>query len=189
MKKTNILAAALLMSAVSAYAFTAQAKPLTAEQFAAKAAISGKFEIESSKVALERSNSKEVKTFAKQMVEDHTKADKDLKAAAAEAKLSPTALPDDLDEKHLKIVNKLKESKAEDFDNHYLEAQEEAHDDTVDLFEDYIKDGEAGPLKDFASKTLPTLKEHEKHAENLEENHDDKDHVDAKPADTSPAKK
>lgn len=182
MKKTNILAAAVLMSAVSAYAFTAQAKPLTAEEFAAKAAISGKFEIESSKVALERSQNEEVKSFAKTMIDDHTKADKELKAAAAEAKLSPTALPDDLDEKHLKKVNKLKEAKAEDFDNHYLEAQEEAHDDAVDLFEDYIKDGEAGPLKDFASKTLPTLKEHEKHAESLEEKHDDKGHTDAKPA-------
>lgn len=189
MKKINILAAAVLMSAVSAYAFAAQAKPLTAEEFATKAAISGKFEIESSKLAIERSKNEEVKTFAKQMVEDHTKADQDLKAAAKEAKLSPSVLPNDLDEKHAKMVNKLKEAKAENFDNDYLEVQEETHDDTVDLFEDYIEHGEAGPLKDFASKTLPVLKEHEKHAEKLEDKHDDKSHTDAKPADAKDATK
>ena len=180
MMKNNILAAAVLMSAASAYAFTAHADTKTAEDFAAKAAISGKFEIDSSKVALERSSNPEVKTFAQKMIDDHTKADKELKAAAKEAKLNPIAIPDELDEKHLKAVNDLKEAKAEEFDNKYLEAQEEAHDDTVDLFEDYAKNGEAGPLKDFASKTLPTLKEHEKHAEGLEEKHDDKDHGDTK---------
>lgn len=188
MKKTHI-AAALLMGAMTSYSFSAHADAKRAEEFAAKAAISGKFEIDSSKVALERSNSEDVKAFAQKMIDDHMKASEELKAAAAEAKLSPTALPDELDEKHLKIVNDLKAAKAEDFDNDYLEAQEEAHDDAVDLFEDFAKDGEAGPLKEFAQKTLSTLKAHEHEAEKLEEKHDDRGHKDAKSAPAEASKK
>src|SRR5690606_19029336 len=50
--------------------------------FIVKAANSGVFEIESSKIAVERSKNADVKAFAQQMIADHTKADQELKAIA-----------------------------------------------------------------------------------------------------------
>jgi predicted outer membrane protein len=48
------------------------AAPLTPETFRALATISDTFEIESSRIALERSRSPQVRRFAEQMIQDHT---------------------------------------------------------------------------------------------------------------------
>jgi putative membrane protein len=48
------------------------------EDFVAKAAMSDMFEIESSKLAMERAD-EQTKAFAKQMVTDHTKTSQELK--------------------------------------------------------------------------------------------------------------
>jgi putative membrane protein len=42
--------------------------------------------------------------------------------------------------------------------------QTEVHVDAVALFSGYIANGAAGPLNDFATQTLPTLKMHYEHA-------------------------
>ena len=46
------------------------------------------------------------------------------------------------------------------FDASYIAMQLDAHKDAVKLFEDYVQNGSPGPVKDFAAKTLPTLKHH-----------------------------
>jgi putative membrane protein len=46
------------------------------------------------------------------------------------------------------------------FDGSYVAEQLAAHKDAVELFRNYSQNGQAGPLKDFATKTLPTLEHH-----------------------------
>ena len=169
MKKTLLMTALIL--GVSAAAISAQAAD-NAGEFAQKAAYAGNFEIESSKLALERSSNAEVKAFAKKMIDDHTAAGAQLKAVAKEAgiTLSDAAT---LDEKQQKELDKLKETKASDFDDEYLDAQEDAHEDAVKLFKDYSKDGDNEKLREFATKTLPTLESHHTAVEKL----DDKDNA------------
>lgn len=164
MKITHALAALLLASTAStAYAASTQ-------EFVTKAAIANQFEIESSKVAVSRAQNAEVKKLAQQMITDHTKAGNEFKAALAKSNSGAKA-PTGLDEKHAEIVKDLKETKADDFDAAYLDVQEDAHDDAIALFEDYSKNGDNAALKEFAAKTLPTLKKHEEHVTHL----DDKD--------------
>lgn len=137
----------------------------TAQEFVTKASIAGKFEIETSKLALEKSKDADVKGFAQQMIDDHTKADKEMKATIKEAKLSVKPA-ESLDEKHQKKLDELKKE-TDNFDKEYLKIQESAHDEAVSLFSDYAKDGDNASLKAFADKTLPTLKSHKEHVEKL----------------------
>ena len=133
--------------------------PDTPQDFTTKAAIANMFEIETSKLALKMATRADVKTFAKQMVDDHTKAGAKFKTALA-ATTGVTA-PAALDDDHQKKLDDLKTKKAgDDFDNAYISAQKDAHSDAVSLFDNYSKNGTDASLKQFATDTLPTLQGH-----------------------------
>src|SRR5690242_16549618 len=66
-----------------------QKAPAEANAFAKKVASANTFEIQSSELAKDRSQSSEVKSFADQMIADHTKAGEDFKAAVQAANVSP----------------------------------------------------------------------------------------------------
>lgn len=128
------------------------------QQFADKATISNMFEIESSKVALEMATGDDAKAFAQHMIDDHTKAGEEMKAAAeAQGDIN---LPAALDAEHQGKVDQLKGLSGEQFDSEYLSMQLAAHENAVALFDDYSKNGAEGELKAFAQKTLPTLQAH-----------------------------
>jgi putative membrane protein len=166
MKEVSKLAASVIIAAsmISAPAFAKE----TALEFVTKAALATNFEIESSKLALDRSSNAEVKSFAKQMIDDHTAAAAKMKDAAAKDNIDTAKLPASLDDKDAKTLAKLKDAKPEKFDEAYMEAQESAHKKAIDLFEDFAGKGDTQNLKIFAAETLPKLKEHGKHADELE---------------------
>lgn len=150
-------------------AFTAAvAYAISAEDFARKASIANLFEIEISKVALERATHPEVKVFAQQMIDDHTKTDENFKTALAKSESGAKAAIQ-LDEKHQKKLDKLQSAATETFDKEYIAIQTDAHKEVVDLFSDYAGDGDDAALKEFATNTLPTLQKHKQHVVQLEE--------------------
>ena len=59
------------------------AMPTEKAEFTKMAGSSNEFEIESSRLAVEQASSADVKAFARQMIEDHTKAGKAMMKAAA----------------------------------------------------------------------------------------------------------
>ncbi|WP_431298198.1 DUF4142 domain-containing protein [Tabrizicola sp. BL-A-41-H6] len=129
----------------------------TAQGFAERAASSNLFEIQSSQIALEKAQSEEVRAFAEKMIADHTAAGERMMAAATEEGLTATEalMPD-----HQAQLDNLTSSEPADFDAAYLGAQLAAHTEAVDLFEGYSNQGPGGPLKTFATETLPKLKDH-----------------------------
>lgn len=133
-------------------------------QFAAMASISNLFELESSTLAIERATDPEVKAFAEQLIADHTKAAQDLTAAAQAEGLAPE---NELDERHQEMLDNLSGLQGEEFDAAYIQAQVQAHDEAVALFETYSTNGAEGELKAFATATLPVLKEHQEHVRGL----------------------
>jgi putative membrane protein len=137
----------------------------TTRDFVQEAAISDLFEIESSKLAEQRSDNA-TKAFAKQMITDHTKTSEELKAAVASDPNTP--LPSALDSAHQGKLDKLKELTGDDFTKHYRELQVTAHKNAVSLFERYAKGGDNGKLKNWADKTLPDLQHHLDLAQALE---------------------
>lgn len=127
------------------------------QAFAERAASSNMFEIQSSELAVQMSQSDEVRTFAEKMIADHQAAgEKMLVAATAEGVSPPQALMPD----HQAQLDSLAAMTGEEFDTAYLAAQAAAHNDAVTLFEGYSTQGTEGDLKAFATETLPTLQSH-----------------------------
>jgi putative membrane protein len=160
-----IFAASIAVLAFSASALAQDANAVTTPQeFVDMAAVSNMFEITSSKVALEKASEQPTKDFAQHMIADHSKAGEELKAAAdAEGVKVPTAL----DAKHQADLDNLAGSTGGAFDQSYLAEQYAAHEEAVTLFTTYSTNGAPGALKEFATKTLPTLQSHLKHVQQL----------------------
>lgn len=121
-------------------------------------------EIATSKLAQERGDG-DAKTFASQMVTEHTKTSEELKALVGGG--VEAELPSVLDETSQKKFDKLKEAKADDFTSDYASMQINAHKNAVSLFERYAKGGDDAKLKDWAGMTLPHLQHHLEMAQNL----------------------
>ena len=154
----NRLFATFILAAIVTPAFAADV-PKDAADFASKVAVANKFEIDTSQLALKYGKGEDVKKFAQQMINDHTKAAEEFKTAVAAAKIAPPK--DALDATHEAKYAKLRLFTTDKgFDGSYVSEQLAAHKDAVDLFRNYSQKGEPGPLKDFAAKTLPTLEHH-----------------------------
>jgi putative membrane protein len=138
--------------------------PSTAD-FVKEVAISDMFEIASSKLAQDKGNAAE-KSFASQMLTDHTKTSTELTEFVSSGKVN-AELPAALDSSHQSKLDKLKEESGNDFGSDFDSMQVSAHKDAVSLFERYAKGGDNADLKTWAGKTLPTLKHHLEMAQNL----------------------
>jgi putative membrane protein len=138
--------------------------PTTAD-FVKEVAISDMFEIQSNKLGQDKGNAAE-KSFASQMVTDHTKTSTELKGLVSSGKVKAD-LPTALDSSHQSKLDKLKGENGKDFSSDFDSMQVDAHKDAVSLFERYAKGGENADLKDWAAKTLPALKHHLEMAQNL----------------------
>lgn len=65
----------------------------------------------------------------------------------------------------------LKLRDGENFDKAYANNQVVAHEQTIELYRDYVESGENADLKQFAQQTLPKLEEHLTHAKELQAKH------------------
>jgi putative membrane protein len=138
--------------------------PKTAD-FVQEAATSDMFEIESSKLALERGDAA-TKAFAQQMVTDHEKTSSELKALISGGKVQ-AQLPAAMTSAQQDMLDKLKGLKGDDFIKQYHSDQESAHEDAVDLFKRYGEGGDNAELKAWAASTRPALEHHLQMAEDL----------------------
>jgi putative membrane protein len=137
----------------------------TTTDFVKEVAISDMFEIASNKLGQEKGNAAE-KSFASQMVTDHTKTSTELKELVSSGKVK-AELPTALDSSHQSKLDKLKGESGKDFSSDFDSMQVSAHKDAVSLFERYAKGGDNPELKNWAGKTLPVLKHHLEMAQNL----------------------
>jgi putative membrane protein len=129
-----------------------------APNFVTLVAASDMFEVQSSKIALQRSTDPDVKRFAQMMIAAHTKTTATLKGLIADqSNLSPpTALPSDLQGK----LDQLGSVSPADFDKSYLDDQVDGHQSALNVMQRYAKDGDQEPLKQFAADTAPTVQQH-----------------------------
>lgn len=126
-------------------------------------ASSNMFEIESSRLALEKASSPEVKELAQQMIDDHTKAGEKLKGVL---KSDP---PKELAPKHADALALLKKAEGADFDAAYMSIQHGAHMEAVTVFRTYAAKPDDPALGAFAKETLPTLEMHLEHVKMMAE--------------------
>lgn len=126
-------------------------------KFTTEAAAGGMAEVELGKTALSKSGNAKVKEFANMMVNDHGKANEELKTIAMGKNIT---LPTALDEKHQKVANDLNALTGRDFDKKYVDEMVDGHKKTLDLMEKEAKDGKDADLRAFAAKTAPIVKAH-----------------------------
>jgi putative membrane protein len=173
MKMRNTLITMALLAVASFAAISvneAAAASRSAQDFVRNATSGNQFEILSSQMALEKSQDPNIQQFAKQMIDDHSKAGEQLKSTLPQSSVDPSVAGDTLESRHQKMLDKLRSASARDFDRQYIKAQQKAHKETVKLFKDYSQKGEDPALKEFASQTLPKLEQHREHVKELKAN-------------------
>jgi putative membrane protein len=132
--------------------------------FIKTAAMDGMAEVEHGGLAAKNAASNEVKQFAQRMVDDHGKANTELKSLASQKNVT---LPPELDAKHKAMQDKLSKLNGAAFDSAYMAHMAAAHKEAVTLFQREAKTGKDAETRAFAEKTLPTLREHLKMAQDL----------------------
>lgn len=142
-----------------------QTEPFSDEIFVKKAGSGGLAEVELGKIGQMKGTNPEVKTFSERLVTDHGKANDGLKTAAREAGLEVPAKPDAEAQKH---IDMFRDYKGENFDRDFVKHMIEDHEKDVALFTRASRECKNAKLKEFATKTLPTIKEHLDIARKLE---------------------
>lgn len=123
-------------------------------------------EIATGKLALERSQNPQIKQFAQQMIDDHTKSQQQLKQLADSKGVQ---LPSEPARKHQRMADKLAKLEGNKFDEEYRkQVGEKAHEDTHKLLERAQKDAKDPQLKALAQQTLPVVEKHLSMAESME---------------------
>ena len=134
------------------------------QKFMMDAARGGMVEIQLGQIAQQKASSQAVKDFGKRMEQDHTQINKEL---ADLAKTKNVSLPTDLGNEK-KSVDKLSSRTGAAFDKDYMRSMVSDHRKDIKEFEREEKAGMDSDLKAFVTKTLPTLREHLKMAEETE---------------------
>lgn len=152
-----------------AVAQTGDAMKVDTPTFLRLASSSNQFEILSSRLAEQQASNEQVKAFATQMIADHTAAGEKMRAAVQQAGLQPTAMPEtegDLDARHKEMLDQIARAEG-NFDEAYVRAQYQAHQEAVRLFNSYAESGDQSAIKAFAAETLPVLQQHLAHVSEL----------------------
>jgi putative membrane protein len=128
--------------------------------FVAKATEAGAVEVAVGQLAATKATSPAVKAFATRMVADHGRANSELARLATEQSIKVT----DTSAAVSKATSKLSALTGAEFDREYMEMMVTAHQNAVVLFEHESTRGTDATIKAFATKTLPTVREHQKMA-------------------------
>jgi len=144
-----------------------QAKPASTamkmadKNFLTHAAQDGEAEVEIAHLAQQKAADAQVKAFAQRMDTDHSKAGSELRALIAQKGVT---IPGGLPPQALALKNRLEKLQGAAFDQAYMRAMVDDHTKAVREFETAAKSTDSD-IKAFAEKTLPTLREHLKMAQ------------------------
>ena len=134
------------------------AHEISTPSFVRKAAAGDLFEIRSSQLALTRSKDNRVRSFARRLVTDHRKAARQMQNTLHRAGMRQP--PQRMDARQQSTLAQLRRTGPRNFDNAFVDAQIEAHQGAVKMYQAYARDGRRPELRQFAQRELPTLQEH-----------------------------
>ncbi|ROI06689.1 MULTISPECIES: DUF4142 domain-containing protein [unclassified Chryseobacterium] len=132
------------------------------KKFANTAAQGGMMEVMLGQLAETNASHPVVKALGQMMVNDHTKANDELKQWASKAGYT---LPSAPDADQQKKYDDLKAKKGAEFDRKYTELMVDDHREDIEVFKKEGAEGRETSLKSFANNTLPTLEHHLKESE------------------------
>lgn len=156
---------ALTLAAMPAFAQAQKSRTQSGSAdltFVMDAANGGMAEVELGRLAAQKASSDEVKKFAQRMVDDHGKGNDELKSLAQTKNIT---LPADVDTKDKALENRLSKLSGAAFDKAYMQAMLADHRKDVAAFKRESQSGKDPDVKAWAAKTLPTLEDHLKEAQ------------------------
>ena len=131
-------------------------------------AMSNLAEIEAARMAQSKSQSEQVKNFAQQMIDDHTKA---LSEVQQLAQAKGVVLPTELDRTHKRKAERMAALSGEEFDRVYMEQAGVAdHKRTHGLLRQAQARAKDPDLKALAARTQPIVDQHLNSAQQLHKN-------------------
>ena len=126
-------------------------------EFLKKVTNAGMAEVQLAKLAQQKATIDAVKNFAAMLERDHTAVNQQVKNLADQRSVAlPTSISDDKQ----KMYTDMEKMTGKSFDKDYISMMVKAHNDGVSLFEDTRSNASDVDVKNFADKTLPTLKMH-----------------------------
>jgi putative membrane protein len=149
------------MSASSSNGATVSASD---KKFVRDAAQGGLAEVELGKMATEKASNPDVKKFGQRMVDDHSKANDQLKQVASSKGIT---VPDKLNAKDEMTKQRLSKLSGDQFDKAYMSDMVKDHTQDVAEFQRESSSGADPDVKSFAAQTLPTLKDHLREAKHI----------------------
>jgi putative membrane protein len=163
MKSILLKSMALLVLVASASVTSAQTNDIQGQlsktnfKFVKAAVHGGKMEVALGQIAVQNAQDPAVREFASKMVQDHQAANQQLAQLISQKGAAVSDSPGWMDEK---MTSHLQGLKGSEFDRAYMKRMVNDHEKTIKEFQKEADDGEDADIKNFASKTLPTLQEH-----------------------------
>lgn len=114
-------------------------------------------EIQTGKLAQQKSSSDEVKNFARQMVDDHSKL---LEEQRSMAKAKNVSLPKEPKKEHQSALKKMQDLSGAEFDRAYMQQMVKDHQQTLKVLQDAQKNAKDPQLKQAAEKAAPHVEKH-----------------------------
>jgi putative membrane protein len=122
-----------------------------------EAAADNLLEVKLGQLAERKATNPAVKQFGQRMVTDHAKANADLTAMTSSHGFT---FQPGLARKHEQKVDRLEKASGKEFDRAYIRSMIEDHTDDVNYFENERMHARSEPVRDYAAKYLPMLREH-----------------------------
>lgn len=132
----------------------------TAVEYAQQSALNDLFQIDASRLALQRSQNPKVRAFAQQMVSDHAQASACLRVVIGGAGAGSAALPTALDARRQQDLADLASASTDAFDLAYLRGELQGSRSALDLHRAYAQSGADPALRRVASQRTAVVQRH-----------------------------
>lgn len=116
------------------------------------------FEIASARIALQKSNNENIRSFANRMIIERGEAAGVLVKARSEAGVTFAPTPGGREPRHAAVLDRLTVLNGPEFDTAFASAQLAAHMEAVDQVGAYSQNGDNANLRKFAQEQLPKLR-------------------------------
>jgi putative membrane protein len=160
----NLLLSISLVTALSCVAPAAWAQNKGGEQFLKKAIEANLAEIQLGKLAQEKGASDGVRSFGKQLEQDHAAANQKATAMAKEMGMTPPTEPN---KKQKAMYDRMSKMSGDKFDQEFVKHMVDDHKKDIKEFQQEAKKTNEPPSR-FANEVLPDLQKHLDTAQGLQ---------------------
>ena len=141
----------------AAAAVNGKKSPTFDSEFLTKAASGGMLEVQLGQQVAQKATTPEAKSFAQQMITDHTKANEELKGLAAKKNI---VLPTTLGQKQQKVYDEALAEKGLELDKKHVQAMIADHEEDIKEFGAVVTNSKSSDMWALAQSTLPVLQMH-----------------------------